>query len=1241
MNNTAEELTPQQIASSSLLSYVGLQYPKYIAEPAHELMATALEAVEAGNIRRLLINIPPQHGKPVYEEEQVLMGDGSYKKLKNIMVGDYVITHKGRPKKVLKVFKQGELPTIQLNTQLGRNPCAAKDHPFLTPSGWIEAGKLEIKDTLAILQKAKTIPTTEKSISEFVVAGYLLGDGCTAPNGNTCAAEMTIDDSSKIGDDFTEHSNLLNFTINKKYYTSRTPKYNMSTGIDKDGNKHKPRKWIMANDLMGKSHDKHIPKWVFTASNEKITAMIGSYFACDGHVGKRDKIRSDCYCEFYSVSYQLLYDIQNLLLRIGVASKIAVKNGICFGKPHKSWRLTINNVNDLITFRDKIRIKGVKAKLFMEWPLHRNQFQSKYIADQIISIENTGMRKCRCLLVEDDHTFTIQNIVVHNTLLASTFFPAWVLGRHPDWSIIASTFNQTRANEVGGAVRNILTNRVQQTVFPNCQISQDTKSSHHVSTNNMGHYYSAGIGGTITGRSAKIFLVDDPLKDREDAESKLVREKIKEWYRAVAYTRLRPDNRIIIIQTRWHCFHPESLILTTNGWVNADNIKRDALFITQKGIEPITKMESREYIGDMYEITLYGQPKPIKVTGNHGILTTNGWKYAEQITKNDWCIVPQIGEGNIPKFEEPKTSKASCNANLTGVQNHVPKEKLKKLLDEGKTYTQCAKHFGLAGRGSINGYVTLYNLNRNTNTVAPQQLREDPNFWRVVGYWLAEGNLSKSRKHYDEDHYTIIILSIGSHEQWIADDIKNVMEKYKINVTFSPHKIGKAIKVQFSCWQIAQYLKTHFGYHAYGKQLPEWIGSLPQEMKQELLIGYFRGDGCFSNKIGYRGASVSLKLLTDMQRLFASMGVPSGIVKGKKAGKYTFSIAGEKTYESNCRESYELRVHESYIPWMDIKREKYPKRENHPQYTIGKRINGTQLELKVKKISKTYYNGPIYDFETPSHTITSAGVIVHNSDDLSGFVLNEHAHENWTILELRAIAEKDDILGRPIDAALCPNMYDEKYLANVKLIEGTYNWESLYQQRPIAREGGIIQYEWINDNCYEKLPEDEDIVKTIISWDTSYRKGDLNDPTAGTVWNITKNGYYLIDVLNKKLEFHKIIEKIKTFHEKYHPSAHLIEGRASGQPIIDELKRTTALPIIEVSTKNLDKEVRLSATSGLFESGKVHFPDKAPWLIEAKDQVCLLPSYKYDDIADSISHFLNWVNKPRYVRRPPSKLYWK
>jgi len=258
------------------------------------------------------------------------------------------------------------------------------------------------------------------------------------------------------------------------------------------------------------------------------------------------------------------------------------------------------------------------------------------------------------------------------THLASEFFPAWFLGRHPGWSTIAVTYSQTRANQVGKTVRNNLLSPIHKAIFPNCTILQDTKSAHHVATAQKGHYYSIGVGGSVMGRSAHLVLIDDPLRGREDAESKLIREKMKEWYAASIYTRLRPDNRIVIISTRWH------------------------------------------------------------------------------------------------------------------------------------------------------------------------------------------------------------------------------------------------------------------------------------------------------------------------------------------------------------------------------------------------------------------------------------------RDDLTGYLLSEHPQENWKVIELRAIAEEDDILKRPIGAALCPNIYTLEHLEQEKKIEGSYNWESLYQQRPIARKGGIIQYDWIEDNWYDKVPEKE-VIKTVISWDTAFRKDELNDPTAASV----------------------------------------------------------------------------------------------------------------------------------------------
>jgi hypothetical protein len=78
------------------------------------------------------------------------------------------------------------------------------------------------------------------------------------------------------------------------------------------------------------------------------------------------------------------------------------------------------------------------------------------------------------------------------------------------------------------------------------------KSKSNWMTDKNGMYLSVGIGGAITGRGANIFIIDDPIKNREEAESPTFREKTWDWYRSVAYTRLEKDGAVVLILTRWH-----------------------------------------------------------------------------------------------------------------------------------------------------------------------------------------------------------------------------------------------------------------------------------------------------------------------------------------------------------------------------------------------------------------------------------------------------------------------------------------------------------------------------------------------------------------------------------------------------------------------------------------------------------------------------------------------------------------
>ena len=138
------------------------------------------------------------------------------------------------------------------------------------------------------------------------------------------------------------------------------------------------------------------------------------------------------------------------------------------------------------------------------------------------------------------------------SMLCSEFFPAWYLGNNPNEFVIQSTYAQELADDFGRKVRNQIVSPDFNSVFPQVGLRSDSTSAKRFHTMQGGTYSAVGAGGAITGRGAHLLIIDDPIKGREDAESEVQRKNLIEWYKSVAYTRLQPGGKIIIIQTRWH-----------------------------------------------------------------------------------------------------------------------------------------------------------------------------------------------------------------------------------------------------------------------------------------------------------------------------------------------------------------------------------------------------------------------------------------------------------------------------------------------------------------------------------------------------------------------------------------------------------------------------------------------------------------------------------------------------------------
>ncbi len=136
--------------------------------------------------------------------------------------------------------------------------------------------------------------------------------------------------------------------------------------------------------------------------------------------------------------------------------------------------------------------------------------------------------------------------------LASRSFPAWHLGRHPEHEIIATSYAGSLALKFSRKVRSIIRDSKFLRIFKGVTLDTDSQSAENWLLKEGGGYMAAGVSGPLTGNGMHIGIIDDPVKNREEAESETVREGIKDWYTSTFYTRLAPGAGILVILTRWH-----------------------------------------------------------------------------------------------------------------------------------------------------------------------------------------------------------------------------------------------------------------------------------------------------------------------------------------------------------------------------------------------------------------------------------------------------------------------------------------------------------------------------------------------------------------------------------------------------------------------------------------------------------------------------------------------------------------
>jgi predicted phage terminase large subunit-like protein len=197
---------------------------------------------------------------------------------------------------------------------------------------------------------------------------------------------------------------------------------------------------------------------------------------------------------------------------------------------------------------------------------------------------------------------------------------------------------------------------------------------------------------------------------------------------------------------------------------------------------------------------------------------------------------------------------------------------------------------------------------------------------------------------------------------------------------------------------------------------------------------------------------------------------------------------------------------------------------------------------------------------------------------------------------------------------------------DIKERMGSYAYTGQYQQRPSQREGAIIKIDWLSNRF--SIPRDafgkvrfNDFRERYQSWDTAFKEGEENDYSVCTSWGLKDDGFYLLHRFKMRCDFPTLEQRAMELAAAFVPNQILIEDKASGQSLVQALKRRTRLPVKAVKIDR-DKVARLNAVSGYIEAKRLWLPQNEEWVSDYIDELTTFPACAHDDSVDSTTQFL-------------------
>jgi len=426
-------------------------------------------------------------------------------------------------------------------------------------------------------------------------------------------------------------------------------------------------------------------------------------------------------------------------------------------------------------------------------------------------------------------------------------------------------------------------------------------------------------------------------------------------------------------------------------------------------------------------------------------------------------------------------------------------------------------------------------------------------------------------------------LDLAPHIEVMATKLEEV-RKGKIKrliINLPPrHLKSHCVSVAFVAWVLGHHPNKHIICASYGQDL---ANDLAAQCRRLMASPFYQG--LFGSLLGGRQAVDDFETVYGGRRLATSIG---GVLTGR--GADLIIIDDPQKADDALSETSRKATH----TWFDN--------------TLLSRLNDKR-------------EGAIIIVTQRLH-----------EDDLVGHVL---VHGGWEVLSFPAIAETDEchdiesLLGRRYyrrspGELLHPAREDMQSLTALRETVGEFVFAAQYQQNPRPLGGAIVKTDWLK--YYDPGEQPARFSGIIQSWDTANKAGELNDYSVCTSWGVFKRRYWLLDVTRKRLDYPSLKREVRRLKEYYQPARILIEDKASGTQLIQDLKSEGLYEVTPYAPPpGTDKIMRLHMQTAPFENGSVLLPRDAQWLADYLSELTSFPGSRYDDQVDSTTQALDYM----------------